>query len=66
MFVNPHPDVTGAIAAERTARLLGEAKVERARRTAAQWRPARFRQPTPDLQRAAPAPEAATTTDRAA
>ena len=66
MFINSHPYVTGAIAAERAARLLGEAKVERARRTAAQWRPARFRQPTPDLQRAAPAPEAATTTDRAA
>jgi hypothetical protein len=66
MFVNSHPDVTGAIAAERVARLLAEAEVERARRTAAaQWRPARFRQPTPDLQRAAPAPEAATS-DRAA
>jgi hypothetical protein len=66
MFVSSYQDVTAVIAAERSARLLGEAKVERARRTAAQWRPARFRQPTPDLQRAAPAPEAATTTDRAA
>jgi hypothetical protein len=66
MLVNSHPDVTGAMAAERAARLLAEAKVERARRTVAQWRPARFRQPTPDLQRAAPAHEPAATADRAA
>jgi hypothetical protein len=59
LFTNP--DVTRTLAAERRARLLAEAEDHRrARRPAARWRPARFRQPTADLQRvtspAAPAP----------
>jgi hypothetical protein len=59
LFTNP--DVTRTLAAERRARLLAEAEdYRRARRPAARWRPARFRQPTADLQRvtppAAPAP----------
>ena len=65
MFVSSHPDVTAVIAAEHTARLLAEAKAARASRTAAEWRPARFRQPTPDLQHVAPASDPAQA-DRAA
>jgi hypothetical protein len=62
MLFTHHPDVTGSLAAERTASLLAEAQEHRsARRPLAQWRPARFRQPTPDLQRVIPH----TTTDRA-
>jgi hypothetical protein len=52
MLFTHHPDVTGSLAAERTATLLAQADEDRrGRRRAAQWRPARFRQPTPDLQR---------------
>jgi hypothetical protein len=53
-----HPDVTRSLAAERTARLLAEAEdYRRARSPVARWRPARFRQPTADLQRVTqPAP----------
>jgi hypothetical protein len=52
MLFTHHPDVTGSLAAERTASLLADAEEHRrSRRRAAQWRPARFRQPTPDLQR---------------
>jgi hypothetical protein len=47
-----HPDVTRSLAADRTARLLAEAEdYHRARSPLARWRPARFRQPTADLQR---------------
>jgi hypothetical protein len=50
-----HPDVTRTLAGERRARLLAEAEeYRRARRPAARWRPARFRQPTADLQRVTP------------
>lgn len=59
LFTNP--DVTRTLAAERSARLLAEAEESRrARRPAAQWRPARFRLPTADRQRVTPpAPAAA-------
>ena len=50
-----NPDVTRTLVAERRARLLAEAEEHRrARRPAARWRPARFRQPTADLQRVTP------------
>jgi hypothetical protein len=63
MLFTHHPDVTSSLAAERTASLLAEAQEYRsARRPLAQWRPARFRQPNPDLQRVIPH---TTTTDRA-
>jgi hypothetical protein len=57
-MLSTHPDVTRSLAAERTARLLAEAEdYRRARRPVARWRPARFRQPTADLQRVTqPAP----------
>jgi hypothetical protein len=52
MLFAHHPDVTGSLAAERAAAMLAEAEDHRrGRRQLAQWRPARFRQPTPDLQR---------------
>jgi hypothetical protein len=52
MLLTTHPDVTGLLAAERRASLLAEAEDHRrARRPLAQWRPARFRQPTADRQR---------------
>jgi hypothetical protein len=52
MLITTHPDVTRLLAAERRASLLAEAEDHRrARRPLAQWRPARFRQPTADLQR---------------
>jgi len=66
MLFTHHPDVTSSLAAERTASLLAEAQEYRsARRPLAQWRPARFRQPTPDLQRVIPHTTTTTTTDRA-
>jgi hypothetical protein len=51
MLFTHHPDVTSSLAAERTATLLAEAEDHRRSRRVAQWRPARFRQPAPDLQR---------------
>jgi hypothetical protein len=52
MLITTHADVTGFLAAERRASLLAEAdNHRRARRPLAQWRPARFRQPTADRQR---------------
>jgi hypothetical protein len=61
-----HPDVTSSLAAERTARLLAEADdYRRAHRPLARWRPARFRQPTADLQRVTQ-PATAGQTERAA
>jgi hypothetical protein len=51
-MLSTHPDVTMSLAAERIARLLAEAEDHRrAHRPPARWRPARFRQPTADLQR---------------
>jgi hypothetical protein len=57
-MLSTHPDLTRSLAAERTARLLAEAEdYRRARSPVARWRPARFRQPTADLQRVTqPAP----------
>jgi hypothetical protein len=57
-MLSMHPDLTSSLATERIARLLAEAEdYRRARRPAARWRPARFRQPTADLQRVTqPAP----------
>jgi hypothetical protein len=55
MLITTHPDVTGLLAAERRASLLAEAEDHRrARRPLAQWRPARFRQPTADQHRVIP------------
>lgn len=55
MLFSHHPDVTRSLAAERHASLLAEAEDHRrARRPLAQWRPARFRQPTADQHRVIP------------
>jgi hypothetical protein len=55
MLFSHHPDVTRSLAAERRASLLAEAEDHRrARRPLAQWRPARFRQPTADQHRVIP------------
>jgi hypothetical protein len=60
MLFSTHPDVTRSLAAERTAGLLAEAEQRRLARRIAEWRPARFREPAPDLQRVTPlAPSAA-------
>jgi hypothetical protein len=54
-MLSTHPDVTSSLAAERIARLLAEAEDHRrAHRPPARWRPARFRQPTADLQHVTP------------
>jgi hypothetical protein len=52
MIFSHHPDLSRSLAGERIATLLAEAEDQRrARRRIAQWRPARFRQPTADRQR---------------
>jgi hypothetical protein len=67
MLFTHHPDVTGSLAAERIATLLAEAEDHRsARRPLARWRPARFRQPTADLQRVVPQTTGADRAGRAA
>jgi hypothetical protein len=67
MLFTHHPDVTRSLAADRTASLLAEAEDHRrARRPLAQWRPARFRQPTADRQRVVPDTSGADRAGRAA
>jgi hypothetical protein len=64
MFPAAHPDVMGQLASDRVAGLRADAeRYRRSRPFLASWRKARFVEPSADLSRVSPVPEATEATE---